>query len=433
LGVSAYSLPDPSLPSLDDVAVEQTRRAFGGQLSQLPGTRTRWYLDELEAAEHSADTGDMSGPAQLMNAAGVDGVLAGVMSTRTAGLVQLPKRFRGPANMVDALQPGGTRARSVFDEMFPTAELAQLVADGIRLGVGIAELVPVEGRAHPVLVRLNPEFLVYRWNENRWYYRSFVGLLPVIPGDGRWVLHIPGARMAPWRSSLWRALGRAYIRKEHASLYKDAWEAKLAHPARVAVAPAGSTEEQHQSWFRKVMSWGVNTVFALKPGYEVKLLESNGKGYESFLRTIADQNNEFIIAVAGQTVTTDGGTGFANADIHKTIRADLIKGDGAALAHTLNTQGIPQWTVTMFGEDALADSPTVEWDTAPPKDKTAEAAALVTAANAITTLTAALADHGLKLDVDAIATKFGIPVQAIQTAPVAANDVAPVVPIKAAA
>jgi len=419
VGVSAYALPDPAMPALEDPTVAEVRKAFGGQLAQLPATRTRWYLEDLEAAEHAADAGDLAMAAQLMNAASRDGVLAGVMSTRTSGLVQLPKRFRGRQEMIDALQAGGSNARSVCDEMFPPTELAALAADGVKLGVGVAEMVPVEGRSYPVMVRLNPEFLCYRWNENRWYYRSFVGLLPITPGDGRWILHVPGARMSPWRAGLWRALGRAYIRKDHAAMYRDNWESKLAHPARVAIAPAGATEEQRQSWFRRVMAWGVNTVFGLLPGWDVKLLESNGHGFESFNLTIKDQNNEFVIAVAGQTVTTDGGTGFANADVHKSIRADLITADGLALAHTINTQGLPQWVITHFGEDALSEAATVEWDTTPPKDRNAEANALVTVANAIDRLATTLEARGLELDTPALVTRFGVPVKSAPT-----NDVA---------
>ncbi|HSN30631.1 MAG TPA: DUF935 family protein [Kofleriaceae bacterium] len=419
------------MPGLDDPAVERTRASFGGQIARFPTTRTRLYLEDLEAAEYAADAGEIALAAQIMNAAGRDGVHKGVMGTRTSGLVQLPRRFKGRSDMVDALQSGGTVARSVFDEMFPPAELAKLAADGIRLGVGVAELVPVEGRSFPVMVTLNPEFLIYLWAENRWYYWSIAGLIPITPGDGRWILHVPGARMSPWREGLWRALGRAYIRKEHASLYKDNWESKLAHPARVAVAPNAATEEQRQSWFRKVMAWGLNTVFGLPAGYDVKLLESNGRGYESFNLTIADQDKEMIIAIAGQTVTTDGGTGFANADIHKTIRADLIKADGAALAYTLNTQGLPVWTLTHYGEDALAESPIVEWDTDPPKDKAQEANALTGAANAIKSLTEAIAQANLPegvarpfLDIAALLTRFGAPTRALP-APDAANDSKP--------
>src|SRR5262249_22562620 len=157
------------------------------------------------------------------------------------------------------------------------------------------------------LCRLDPEYLRYQWWEDRWYYQALERLLPITPGDGRWVLHTPGGRQEPWNNGIWPALARAYISKEHAFFLRENWNAKLANPARVAVAPQGSTEEQRQSWFQKVMAWGVNTVFGMMPGYDVKLLESNGRGYESFRQTIEDSNQEFMIAIAGQVVTVTGG------------------------------------------------------------------------------------------------------------------------------
>lgn len=431
LGRSAYqAAPAGGSLDLDSPSVERQREALGGQLAPPSYTQTRWYLSDLEAAEHSADAGNLAQAARLMRSARKDGIMSGVLSTCTDGLVRLPKRFRGDAEAVEQLELGHESVRSDFDEMFPPTELALLAADGRLLGVGVGELVRVEGRSYPVLVRLDPEFLVYRWNENRWYYRSVVGLLPITPGDGRWVLHTPGGRMAPWQHGLWRAIGRAYIRKDHASLLKDAWEGKLANPARVAVAPTGAAEAQADAWFRAVMAWGVNTVFGMRPGYDVRLLESNGRGYESFEKTIADQNNEMIIAIAGQTVTTDGGAGFQNSDIHKSIRADIIKSIADGLAYTINTQGIPVYIAARFGEEALATRIVVlEWDVTPPKDRNSEATSMVTLGNAITMLGDALRAHGQELDVATLCTRYAIPVKGDSDGDGAADQV--VTPAKA--
>jgi len=415
LGRSTYQTPPPwaSTLDLDSPEVVRIRESMGGQL-QLPVLpQTRWYLAQLEAAEYDADAGNLELAAKLMRAAKTDGVFGGVLSTRTAGLVRLPKVFRGDPQVVDDLTVAYDDTRSVFDEMLPAQELALLAADGCTLGVGVGELVPVDGRDYPVFCRLEPQFLIYRWIENRWYFKSAAGLLPITPGDGRWVLHTPGGRSAPWANAAWRAIGRAYIRKEHAALHKDNWEGKLANPARVAIAPQGAAEAQADAWFRQVMAWGVNTVFGMRPGYDCKLIESNGRGFESFLKTIADANQEMIICIAGQTVTTDGGSGFANADIHKSIRADLIKATADELAYTLNTQALPAFVASRYGEAAIDDKPvTVEWDVTPPKDRNAEATALVSAANAITTLTAALQPYGLQPDVEALCLRFGIPLAA---------------------
>lgn len=411
LGVSAYAAPPSPLPSLGDSHVEKIRKLRGGQITPIPTTQTRWYLADIERAQRLADTGDLSLVAQLSHAARGDGVIAGVLSTRTDGLVRLPKRFRGDPEIVSALELGHDSVRSVFDEMCPPAELALLAADGILVGVAVGELVPVQGRDYPVLVRLDPQHLVYRWHENRWYYRSVAGLLPITPGDGRWVLHTPGGRHAPWMHGAWRAIARSYIRKEHAALHKDNWEGKLANPARVAVAPQGAAEEQKLSWFQKVMAWGINTVFGLTPGYDVKLLESNGRGHESWEKTIERCDRESVIALAGQVVTTEGGAGFSNADVHKSIRADLIQATADALAYTVNTQITPAFVIARWGEEALARSPVLTWDVAPPKDRNNEAQALVSAAAALKAWREELEVHGLKPDAAAFAARFGLPVE----------------------
>jgi hypothetical protein len=410
LGISTYQ-PRPRSPAPDQDSEELARSSLGGALAPLPQTKTRWILKDLEDAQWLADTGDLTRAAQLARSSKTDGVVMGVLSTRTGGLVRLPKRFRGDPEIIEQLEFGHDSVRSIFDEQFPPQELSALAADGVMLGVGVAELVPVPGRSYPVMVRLDPEWLYYRRDDGCWYYRSIAGPIPVIPGDGRWILHMPGGRVSPWHSGCWRAVGRAFINKEAALLYDQNWMGKLANPARVAMAPQGSTEDARVGWHQKVMAWGVNTVFSLNPGWEVKLLESNGVGSEAFNRAVERAEREIVIALAGQTVTTDGGTGFANADIHKSIRADLIKQTADDLAYTINTQGIPQFVVRHWGEEALQNSPCVEWDVTPPQDRKADAEAQKAKGEAIKGLTDSLARYGYELDIAEFMASSNIPIR----------------------
>ena len=168
LAVSAYD-PEPANDGadLDDSQVKALRAAQGGQLGPRLTTQTRWYARDLEDAIFQADAGRLQIAARLWRSAKRDGVFMGVLSTRTGGLVRLPKKFRGRPDIVEALKlgtegKGAQGPRSVFDEMFPMAELAMLAADGLGLGVGVAELRPVKGRDFPVMRRLDPEWLVYR-------------------------------------------------------------------------------------------------------------------------------------------------------------------------------------------------------------------------------------------------------------------------------
>lgn len=412
LGISTFVQAPAGALTLDSPAVVETRKQLGGQLSPLPQTKLRWYLKDLESAQYQADAGSLTRAAQLCRAMLRDAFLSGILRTRTEGILSLPRRFSGDKAQAAALE-GRDGARSVFDEMCPPKELAAILADGVMLGVGVGELAPVDGRDYPVLRRLDPQFLVYRWSENRWYYQSIVGLLAITPGDGKWVLHVDGPFVAPWQHGMWFSTGQSWINKTHAQLHKANWEAKLANPARVAVSPQGAPDEHAQSWFKAVMAWGINTVFGLKPGYDVRLLESNGRGHESFETTISQSEREYMVQIAGQVVTTDGGVGFSNADVHQSIRADLIKSTADALAYTLNTQVIPQWVYPRWGEEALATCAAVEWDTRPPKDLKADADATMAYGTALTAANAALEPYGLRVDAVETATRFGIALQKI--------------------
>lgn len=404
------ALPEPA-PALTQAPRKKKRRT-----SRLTTSKTRWYLADLEKAIRLADGGDMSEAARLYRALRRDGVVLGLLSTRTGGLVRMRRKFNGDPEVRAALE-GGTGKRTLFDELFPPSELALLAADGIVCGIGIAEMVEVVDvfgrvRAHREMRRLDPEFLRYRWVEDRWYYSSSEGEIPITPGVpdacGRiFLLHRPGGKQEPWTHGQWAALGRAYIAKEHAFHHRENYSSKLANPARVAVSPAGATEAQRRGFFEKVMAWGINTVFGLVPGWDVKLLESNGRGYEVFAETIKTSNEEYMVALVGQLVTVTGGSGFSSNDLYATVRSDLIEETGDGLAHTLNEQGIPSWSNLAFGADRTA---TVLYDTTPPKNLKAEAESLGAAGAAIDALSKALAPHGMKPDVAAIASKLGTPI-----------------------
>lgn len=410
LGISAYQAPQGYGAELNSSIVERVRFALGGNLASQPTTRVRWYMADLESAQHAADSGDLSQAAQLWAAMRRDGQIRGLMGTLTSGVVRLPKKFYGKFGVEDLKARNGTR--SVYDDMIPSSEAATFVADGVALGVSIGELVLVPGRDFPVFVRQEPEFLRYVWPENRWYFNSVAGRLPITPGDGKWVLHTPGGRIRPWMHGLWPSLGRSFINKEHAMFYRANYAAKLANAARIAKPPAGATEEQRQGFIAALMAWATNTVFELPPGWDAQLLESNGKGYEVFQAEIDTSDRESAIAITGNEVQVDGGSGFINKDLFDTIRNDILEEVAGGWGFTVNTQILPQLIVARYGIAALQQMAIVEYDAKKPKALQSEASAMQTAAITMKALREELAANGLKLDVSAFVTQFGIPIKA---------------------
>ena len=404
------ALPPGALTSGAASAVVGKRKTK--RSARQPIVITRWVQRDVETAQHRAGQGDLSLAAQLYRALQRDGVIQGLLGTRTGGLVRLPKRFAGPDDAVAWL--GGSGAQpGRFEAHFPDSEVAKFDADAVVMGVAVAELLDTP--RGPVFCRLDPEFLRYRWYDDQWVYQSKLGEEVITPGDGRWILYV-SCRYEPWNTGLWSSLARAYISKEHATFYRENWNAKLAHPARAAVAPAGATETQRKGFLERLIAWGVNTVFELPPGWDVRLIESNGRGYESFKESIQDANQEMMVSIAGQIVTITGGTGFQNGDIYASIRADLIQGDGKSLGAVLSEQALPH---VLAWAGFVECSARVAWDTRKPTNVSEEAGALKAAADAITAMSTALQPYGLVVDVRELAARFAVPL--VQSTPAPAT------------
>lgn len=422
MGVSTYAQKGRTALELTDQAIEQIRSMIGGgQLSPPPTTTTRWYLQDLERAVHLADTGDLRQAARLWSAMRGDGTAWGLRSTFADGVVRLPRRLYGDPDICGELAKRNG-SRSTFDDLIPPAEASLMVDDANGLGVSVGELLPVQGRDFPVLCRLEPEFLFYRWSTDRWYYRSVAGLVEITPGDGRWVMHFAGGRVNPWRTGVWRAAGRAYINKDHSLNHRSNYSSKLANPARAAIAPAGAAEEQRVGFLSRIISWGINTVFELPVGWDVKIIESNGRGYEVFKDEITTSDQELMIAIAGQVVTTTGGSGFVNMDLFQTVRHDLIEGGSEKWAHTINTQILPYYSYIRRGAAWADHQATVEYVGKAPKDQQREATTLVTVANGIAQMNSALAESGKKAEETEILTRFDIPARKMTPAEQAEHE-----------
>jgi hypothetical protein len=405
--------------------VERVRKMFGGQLAPPPVSILEWFQDDIHTAKRAADTGDLKLAGQLCHALRGDGMVLGLLKARTGYLVRLPKRFTGNVEMRAALE-GPDHRRGVFEAMFPAKELAALVADGILLGVGVAELLPVEGRSFPVLRRLDPQYLRYRWNEGAYYYDSIAGPLPITPGDGRWILHSPGGEVAPWNGGTWFALARAFVSKDHAFMYEEAYAAKHAHPARVARTAAGATNQERLGFLEQLIAWGINTVIEMPPTWELDLIESNGVGYEVYKQLTERRNEEIALILAGSKVLVDGGSAFSNDKVYESIRADLVQEDADGLGHTLNTQGIPPWVNETYGADALEEAPLVEYDVTPPTDLKSESEAQKASAEAISAWNGLT---GQRVDIDKMAVRYRVPIRGDVDGDGAADDGAPGVEI----
>jgi hypothetical protein len=370
--------------------------------------QTRWIQKEIENAHWQADQGNLQVVGRLSRSIQTDDVAGGVLDTRSGGLIRLKKQFRGTESVIADFENRGDKA-GLWDKIFPPGELIALDKDFTLCGVAVGRLIPLPDRPYPVFCRFDPEYLLYRWWESRWYYRCQGGVIPITPGDGSWVLHCK-THLEPWKHGAWSAAGRAWIAKDHAISYLNNYNFKFSTPYKVAVSPLGASEPQRRGFLQRLIAAAINASFDLPSGWDIKLLELTGTGHEVMINTIHMADRAFMIQLAGQTLTTEGGEGFANADVGLTIRADLIQGNGDALAATWNEQVLPPVIDHLYGSGS---SLYVAWDTTPSRNVAAEAQAVATLGDAIAKAHAALAPYGLRVDANEMCVRARIPTIAL--------------------
>lgn len=373
-----------------------------------------WHRQMVDDALLQADFGDLRMVGQIVDALLRDGELLGILGARADGLVSLPVQITGDAQAVDYWRGGNVLDQHApFWQLVDPVEWSKIIRTGILAGVAVGEMVRV-GRFARRLVAHSVEFLRYDYDLDQWFFRGERGEELITPGDGRWVLHRPGGYLEPWKQGLFAALMRAWISKEHALIYRDAYNAKMAHPRPIGKSPAAATEGEREDLLEGLLDWGPDAAAVLPPGWDVSLLESNGTGNAVFRDTIADANREYAVCTLGQVGTTEGGGAFSNMEVFDRVRADIIKRDGLVASRTATEQIVIPCTLEIFGCDNIA----AFWDTRKPEALSSAAASVESFGRSLATANAALAGEGKSIDTEQYASRFAVPLRAGASAPV---------------
>lgn len=378
--------------------------------------QTRWTPLDQDTALHQAEQGTLLRLAQLLDAMKRDGLIRGIMETRTLGLIRLPVQYTGDPWLVSLLR--GAEARydaegvevapaqpGAWSAMMPQSELAALLWDGIMAGVGVGELVP-RGDEPPVLRHLDLHWVTYQHASDTWHYQTTAGRVLIEPGNGRWVLFTPYGRDRPWIRGAWWSCALPWISKFNATMDRMRWQNQLADPLKVIMAGPGADEKHRRSLLDFVRNvWRRAAGLVTPPGYTADLVESNGRGYEVYKEAEERADIEIQVALDAQTTMTTGSSGFSSGNVWRDRAAAMIAGIAEALSTTIHQQVTGPWAARWHASPGRA--PVGKWDLRSPEQRTAEAESLAKLAAGVTAMDAALAPRGERLDLDAWEAEHG--------------------------
>ncbi len=357
--------------------------------AQKPIIRQEWEVGDDDVAWSLAEQGQLQLVVQLIEKMFGDGVISGLLDTRSSGLLKLPVTITGDEELVDELSGGEKnvqKARSgLLWKMFPFAALARIIQFGIMLGAGIGYFVQTEDDPCPILHVIEHQFLIHRRDADgryRLFYRTASdGEIEIVPGDGRWFVFAPYGFQRFWVYGKWRPVGRQWLLKNASQEQRETWGNRLARGVIWITAPPSSNEDERDtinSFFSSVIAPPVVT---LLEGWALKVHDVQGRGFEVWKDGKEDADNEIRMALSGQLVTSGGQTlGFGSGYIFSDIAQTLIDSNAEALAESVHDHGLEPWA-----DRRGLCGPWAEWDTTPPGDKE-------TIANAVSAYGKALSD-----------------------------------------
>lgn len=357
--------------------------------AQQPISREEWDFGDDYDAFILAEQGMLQMAVQLIEACESDGVVSGLLTTRSAGLLKLPLTIEGDEELVDELvgiDVAESKRSGLFWKMFPSATLARIIRFGIQLGAGVGYFVQGPDDECPVLHCVEHQFLFTRRDASghrRLYYRTATeGEKEVTPGDGLWFVFAPRGLDRFWLYGTWRAVGKYWIAKNMAEGQRFTWGQKLARGILFFTAPQSSTKEERDDVVSFMTTAITPPILAMLDGWKLNNVDVQGTGHEVWKDGKSDANAEIKYALTGQEATS-GGTnlGLGNGEIFADIKQSFIDENAESLAESIHYHGL-----VPVAERRQLVAPWATWNTTPPADQKMLAEAAKAAGDGLTAL-----------------------------------------------
>lgn len=340
---------------------------------------TKWTPQLIQAAEMSADSGNLTQAAKVCAWLLTDDRIRGCISARIQGLLGLVPSFeksgdaRRSGRAIKALEAGDD-----FWVSYPESELWLMLAWGLLLGAAPMRHKPQYVDGHGGRLLPCPEF----WHPaaglrqdsvtREWKIRvstagsDFGEEETLTPGDGTWVLHMPFGKHRPWELGLWKCLAWWKLLKDYG---RGDWARHMEKGSLLVLTQAVNLQNMPQSLpdskqvrddsALSLYQRGKDAVAALPVGKDLKLVEASGEAHKLYESAKDAANDAFAVCIRGGNLTTsvEGGSKSAAEVQERTGDFVNLRFDSETTANTLHGQSLPWWAQWNFGDRNLAPWP----------------------------------------------------------------------------
>jgi phage gp29-like protein len=396
---------------------------------QTLATSGAWTPERIGTAERQVDQGTYTYAAELCERMLCDDRIGGV-SKKLDGIAALPLEFEsGVAGVASEDDPLAQALEQDWWNMLSEEHTAHLVEWAVLLGFSVLHIAGWEpgqsGRLLPKIETWSPRSIAFDRSRGKWVALTSSGRVDIEPGDGSWIVWTPYGAKRPCSRAPWRFLGYSWLLKQYAIGDWGLFSNRMGQGILVATNASGTLsidDSGRKELGAKLASMGRRAVAPMPDGWDLKLLESTARTWETFKAQIDFADTAAAIALAGQNLSTQvTGGSLAAASVHQVIEAQRIRSIAEGLSTCIRSQLLTWWAALNFGPAAQAPWPRYQ------TERELDPAELAKRLQPVGDFLGKLADRGVSVNVLEFCERFGVSVPLAEDGDVTMGKAAPAV------
>jgi phage gp29-like protein len=370
---------DPAFQPPVDLLTGRAKGFFRQVYRDLPQINSivEWQVEQMRAAIRAHMWGIFEGTGQLVDAILGDDRVQATLGSRISGLFGREVRFRPADDSMAAREVCDAWARA-WPMLATASAMTELSVYSILMGWTPSQIVWSEHdkiEYCPTLRPWHPRYTYWHWNLRQYIALSQDGQIPILAGDGKWLLHAPYGAYRGWIRGAVRPVAEPWLMRHWALRDWARFSEVHGQPIKKGICPASADEQQRDAFSAALSQLATETTLLVSQGndgvnsYDFELVEAKDTAWESFpgLRDHCDM--AIVLALLFQNLTTEvKGGSFAATTAHMDIRSSGIQYDNDAWRWTIHSQLARPFAFLNFGDARLA--PWTDWDVTPKEDFT---------------------------------------------------------------
>jgi phage gp29-like protein len=367
---------DPAWTRLTVDATDENTRARVKLIYRdipLVTIQNTWSIEAARGALYAHLIGQFYTSGMLCDSILGDDRVTATLNSRASAIFGRETRFK-PANSSSQAKECCDAWEAWWPRLFGDSAIRELQDYSTMMGFSHAQILSIKDNGlgleyAPTLLPWHPVFTWYDWMPRCFQAIGSDAMIPIIPGNGKWVEHAPYGSYRGWIRGALRAVVEPWMLRHFGFRDMARFGEVHGNPTRIGYVPMVGDATERENFQAALAKLGADAAMLIPRGidptdglgYDYKLVEATSKAWEVHPAQIDRCDMAIVLALLMVNLTTqvEGGS-YGAARAQMDVRSEGSQLDNQSWKRTIYQQIARPFAYLNFGDANLA--PWTWWD-----------------------------------------------------------------------